>query len=233
MVATVFQVKSIAGGFDKVSLTQPDNTFDSAAGYAVGEVLLVEDGTTWNCISAAPDAAVWAQDYAHDTDIKEANRMLTEVLPKYLFNSFARASDLARVSSIDFSSGTFATLDVDFTDYFIDGDTITLYGSRRNDGPYDVLSVAADELTVEPLPIAKIDDLSSMTLWPMVFPAGLRTIAARMSWYDVYIRPTRTPGTTGESVGSYSYTRQERIGGIEYPYDLTAGLSAYKRPRVI
>jgi hypothetical protein len=54
-----------------------------------------------------------------------------------------------------------------------------------------------------------------------------------MAWYDEYIRQTATPGMASEAVGSYSYSRLELIGGIEYPADLTAGLSAYKRPKVL
>jgi hypothetical protein len=113
------------------------------------------------------------------------------------------------------------------------GDTIGLGGSRRNDGYYDVTAVGPDELDVYPAPAMLYLDTNPIAIWPLVFPSGLQQIAARMAWYDEYIRQTATPGMASETVGSYSYSRLELIGGIEYPADLTAGLSAYKRPKVL
>lgn len=233
MIGTRYQVKLIAKGFDGLSALPPDADFDSSAGFSVGYVLLVEDGNTWVCADATVSAAVWTQDKTHDEGIDVALRTLTEILPRHLFNSFAKVDDSVSLNGADFSAGTIASPGAEFGDSFLVGDTIGLGGSRRNDGPYDVTKIDPDELTISPLPPAEYIDTWSIEIWPMVFPAGLRQIASRMAWYDEYVRPGATPGMAGETVGSYSYSRLELVGGIEYPVDLTAGLSAYKRPRVI
>jgi hypothetical protein len=234
MITTRYQVKLVAKGFDGISALPPDADFDSDSGFRVGYVLLVEDGTTWNCIDATVAAAVWIQDTAHDESIDAAVRNLTDILPRYLFNQFAKADDTVYLSSgADFTAGTIAAPGAGFDAALLVGDTIRLAGSRRNDGPYDVTAVDPDELEISPAPPQLHLDSSYMEIWPMVFPTGLQTIAARMAWYDEYIRPTATPGMAGEAVGSYSYSRMALVGGIEYPADLTAGLSAYKRPKIL
>ncbi len=233
MIGTRYQVKLIAKGFDGLSALPPDADFDSSAGFSAGYVLLVEDGTTWVCADATVGAAVWTQDKTHDEGIDVALRTLTEILPRHLYNSFAKVEDSVSLNGADFSAGTIASPGAWFEDSFLAGDTIVVVGSRRNDGTYDITTVATDELTISPLPPVKYLDTWAIEIWPMVFPAGLRQIASRMAWYDEYVRPGATPGMAGETVGSYSYTRIEMVGGIEYPADLTAGLSAYKRPRVI
>ena len=233
MIGTRYQVKLIAKGFDGISAIQPDADFDTTAGFSVGYVLLVEDGTTWRCDDATVGAAVWTQDTSNDASIDEALRTLTDILPRHLNNSFINADDRVTISGADFTAGTIASPGAAFDESIMVGDTIYMAGSRRNDGPYDVTAVTPDELEVTPVTPRLYLDNQTIYIVPGVFPTGLIVIASRMAWYDVYVRPGQTPGMTGESVGSYSYTRMELVGGIEYPADLTAGLSVYKRPRVI
>lgn len=234
MISTRYQVKLIAKGFDGISTTPPDADFDSSAGFSVGYVLLVEDGTTWTCADDTIGTAVWNQDTAHDAGIDTALRNLTDLLPRYLYNTFAKTEDALTLSEgVDFTDGTIAVPGAGFDLYLMVGDTVGLGGSRRNDGYYDVTVVDPDELDVYPVPAMLYLDTNPIAIWPLVFPSGLQQIAARMAWYDEYIRQTATPGMASETVGSYSYSRLELIGGIEYPADLTAGLSAYKRPKVL
>jgi hypothetical protein len=47
-----------------------------------------------------------------------------------------------------------------------------------------------------------------------------------MIYYDVVLRNDRL-GLQTERIGTYSYTRTERIGGVEYPTDVAAGIESY------
>ena len=233
MITTVFRVKLIANTQDGVSTDQPDADFDEAAGYSVGFVLLVTDGTTWICDDATNTAAVWSQDLTNDPEITEAIRKLTELIPLYCFNDFADPRYYVRANNMIFSGSTLTVVGAGFDDSFFVGDTLWVDDSRRNDGPYDVTAITADEITVDPVFPQDMTDVRSVLLYAAVYMNALQDLAARMAWYDVYIRPTRTPGLNSESVGSYSYSKDLDIAGIAYPLEIAGGLSLYKRPRVI
>lgn len=233
MITTIYKVKLIANAQDGISDTQPDADFDESAGYSVGFVLLVEDGTTWICDDATDTAAVWVQDTDNDVQITDAIRKLTELIPLYCNQYWADVRYRMWVSEIDFAGGTIAKVDAGFDDSFFVGDTLWLENTRRNDGVYDITAITADEITIDPPAPVLMTDTETALLYSAVYPVGLQDIAARMAWFDVYVRPDRNPGLDSESIGTYSYSKTAAIGGIEYPVDITAGLTVYRRPKVM
>ena len=233
MITSVFKVKLIANVQDGISETQPDADFDESAGYSVGFVLLVEDGTTWICTDNTDTLAVWVQNVENDPQITDVIRKLTELIPLYCNQWWADIRYRMYISAVDFAAGALNKTGANFDASFYVGDTVWIENSRRNDGVYDVTEVTADKLTVYPALPFDGQGTETILLYAAVYPAGLQDIAARMAWFDVYVRPGRNPGLDSEAIGSYSYSKTSSIGDIEYPTDVTAGIMVYKRPKVM
>ena len=233
MITTAFKVKLVANVQDGISDTQPDATFDDTKGYSVGFILLVEDGTTWTCTDATTGAAVWDKDTAGDDQIVIANRKLTELMPRYLNQYFADVRYRLWVSGIVYANGEIDKVGANFDDSFYDGDTLWIDNSRRNDGVYDIVSVTADKIVVSPLVPYDMTETEAVVLFASIFPPGLQDIAARMVWFDVYVRPERNPGMDSEAIGTYSYTKMVSIVGVDYPMDVSSGIGLYRRPKVV
>lgn len=232
MITTSYKVKLILDAQNGVSATQPDATFDDSEGYSVGFILLVKDGTTWICDDASTGLAVWTQDTDKDLMIADGIRAVTETIPRYCNHEWLDA-EYMRLADIIFTGDTLTRVGSGFDDTFFKGDTLWVYGSRRNDGVYDISAVTDDAITVTPDVTLDMTEDDTVTLLSAVYPRALQDITARMVWYDVYVRPSRTPGVSSESIGSYSYSKAEFVGGIEYPSEIVAGLSLYKRPKVV
>jgi hypothetical protein len=232
MITTSYKVKLILDIQDGVSDIQPDATFDDSAGYPVGFIMLVKDGTTWVCDDNTDGAAVWTQDTDKDLMITDGIRTITEVIPRYCNHEWLD-SEYMRLADIIFSGDTLTRVGSGFDDTFFTGDTLWIYGSRRNDGVYDISAVTDDAITVSPDVTLDMTDDDVITLLSAVYPKLVQDIAARMVWFDVYVRPNRSPGLSSESIGSYSYSKMELVGGVDYPQDVIAGLGLYKRPKVV
>lgn len=232
MITDVFKVKINANKQDGLSASQPDADFDSSKGYYVGFILLVGDGETWVCDDDTVAAAVWTQDTSLDLQIDEVIRKLTELIPRYCNQWWSDAKFRGWDTNLAFTEDTISKSGEQFTDYFFDGDTLWIEHSRRNDGVYDIVSVDDETITVSPNTLFAMTDTNNVLLFAAIYPNALRDIAARMAWFDVYVRPNRTPGVTSESIGSYSYSKDVTVAGINYPEDVVAGIAQYKRPKV-
>jgi hypothetical protein len=102
-------------------------------------------------------------------------------------------------------------------------DLIYVYGSKRNDGTHEIASVDAEGLTFG---AALVGNGERFLVVLVKVPADFDDILARMVYFDVVIRPERY-GLQSERIGTYSYTQSERVGGIDYPSDVIAGLGSY------
>ena len=231
MVCTVYDVKLAYGKQDGTSVNPPDASYDSTMGYYAGFRLLVEDGSSWTCTDATEAAAVWVQDESKDARIYAGCRAMTETLIIHLDDTFAAHDSLVASSGISFGIGG-VLLDANSgLGVFYMGDTLQVCESLRNDGYYDVTDVTPESLTAFPeFPVTGGDE-GTVYLYASLFPPALSQIAARMVSYDTFSRVDN--GLSGESIGSYSYTKSlVGVGGLGYPPDIVAGLMAFKRPKI-
>lgn len=236
MIVNVYDVKLASGKYDGVSATAPDNTFDSSKGYYVGFALLVASGESYTCSDDTAGSAVWILDTKYDAQIISKIRELTLTIPKYCNQYWNDDSGIWTFTDLEFKSpneivwsGASAT---GFTDYYYAGDTLYIFNSSRNDNVYDIESITADTLTLAQDIALAMDDDNAVRMFASVFPGGLKPPVAELIVYDIWTRPGLTDGLSAESVGSYSYTKND-ISGMNYPSDLLASLSQYKRPKVL
>jgi hypothetical protein len=103
-------------------------------------------------------------------------------------------------------------------------DEVYLLGSKRNDGRKTIANVDAAGLTFDQSIVGDAADRFLVLLLDV--PGEFDRIVGRMIYYDVVVRNDRL-GLQTERIGTYSYTRTERIGGIEYPEDVAAGITSY------
>jgi len=228
MIASRWETKLTHGAFDGTSKVQPDASYDTSKGYSAGSRLLVIDGTSWVCESAATAAAVWNQDTSDDAAIDQACLSLTDSVTRYLDNLFI-------ATNVDRYRGTVAwtkpdeLILIDGSFGALEGDTIIVSGASRNDGFYDVLTNSLDVLTISPEFAFEVED-DGVLILVSVFPRGLRDVCARMAAFDVWERNKQGVGIDSESIGSYSWTKGPVSAG--YPSDMVSGLMAYKRPKI-
>ena len=109
---------------------------------------------------------------------------------------------------------------------FANGDKVYVYGSHRNDGYYDVLSVSSTTMTLA-VGESVVSELSGASIMVSLvkWPKALKYIAAQMVKFDHDDRPTRAAGLTSQSLGprSESYAATD-TGAYGYPADLTDAL---------
>lgn len=234
MITDLYHVRKTQGEYDSISIITPDNTFDEAHGYSVGYRLLVVDGTIWVCTDATDDSATWGEDRSDIVEIHQQNRVITDLLCRYLDNFFINTELMTTLNDIGFTYPVNISSDTnDFTEWMNNGDTILVSGSRRNDGVYDAEQVITNLITVSQ-PIQS-DGLAEdgITFAVAQYPEGLKDIAAQFVAYDLWTRPSQGKGVASESVGSYSYSKTTAdVSGVGYPVDMVGTLQPYKRPKV-
>ena len=234
MVCSMYEVKRYRGEFDGESATPPDNTFDESQGYYVGFRLLVEDGTLYVCEDATTGAAVWKLDDKEDSHILSQIGSVGQLITRYCNQVFTGSNPDYCISpgEVVFLGNRMTCAEANYIDKFFAGDTLVIYGSRRNDGYYTAETVYATyiEMTTD-FPV-DMTDTSEIFTGNVVWPQAVREIGARMVEYDVY-RRNESPGLASESIGTYSSQKEETdLFGITYPNSVVAGLSSFKRPRI-
>lgn len=106
-----------------------------------------------------------------------------------------------------------------------DDDVIMIYGSRRNDGYYNVTAVDATSIDVDE---DLKDDLSNAFVYLVDIPQGLIQIIGNMIWWDVFKKP-QVSGMQSERIGTYSYTLANKSNGaLNYPDDVVSGIEAFE-----
>jgi len=115
-------------------------------------------------------------------------------------------------------------------DSFKIGDTIYIQGSRRNDGYYTIsaLDIALQKITVQE---EVINEMSNTFIYLCVVPEGILDIIAEMVYYDVIKKP-QLSGLRSETIGTYSYTKENSGNSLHYPDDLLSGLESYRLPSI-
>ncbi len=158
--------------------------------------------------------------------------MVQDRIRRYCFNAFV-SEDIFLQDGMDFTAAAHTIVaTADFAAAGLaDDDEIYLYGSYRNDGYYNILSVSTTTVTIDSTEsvIAELSGASvlmSLVSWPVSIPY----VAAQMVKYDYDDRPKRVSGLASQSLGprSESYTD---VGGMTYPEDLAAMLDQYRVAR--
>lgn len=130
------------------------------------------------------------------------------------------------VDSDTFCITALTTLYGNLEDSFKVDDTIYISGSRRNDGYFTIASIDLDNNKIY------VDEelesgIANAFIYLCNVPSSVIQIAADMVWYDLTVR-SKMKGLKSEKVGTYSWTAQDSINGIDYPSNVTAGLEQYK-----
>ena len=117
---------------------------------------------------------------------------------------------------------------------FADGDEVYLYGSRRNDGYYDVTSVTTVIMTVDSTNTV-VDELSGASILVSLveWPGSLAYAAAQMVKYDYDDRKTRAAGLTSQSLGPRSESYAAETGVFGYPLEILGILDQYRVARLM
>lgn len=130
------------------------------------------------------------------------------------------------------------TADTSFaSEGFAAGDEIYVYHSYRNDGYYEVLSVAAETLTLV-TGSSVVAELSGRSILVSVvqWPQALKLVAAQMVKYELDDRPARSADVTSRSLGpwSESYASQGNVENpFGYPSAIINQLSDYRMARLM
>jgi len=120
---------------------------------------------------------------------------------------------------------------------FADGDEVYVYHSYRNDGYYEVLSIADTVMTlVTGSTVVQEYSGRSILVSVVQWPAALKLVAAQMVKYELDDRPARSADVTSRSLGpwSESYASQGRTDTpFGYPSAIIDQLSDYRMVRLM
>ena len=234
MIATPYQVKRYRGDYDGILEVDPGVLDDVDHGYYVGFRGLQTDGVSWVCTDATAGAAVWEVDPLKDYDIDAGLQAVSGLVARYCNNMFIQPDpDFYEMASATYAGKTITDITAAFDTMFYAGDSLLIMGSGRNDGYYRPDVIAETVITMSLDFGTPMMDTRPQVIVNVSWPKGLREIGARMVEYDVY-RRNISAGLAQESIGSYSASKERTdLFGTAYPNSVIAGISAYKRPRVV
>lgn len=108
---------------------------------------------------------------------------------------------------------------------FAVGDMVQVkHGLRNNIFAY-VTAAADGTVTLENGTIRNTTESAVMFL--VTIPESVEFILSKMVWWNIYKKTVSD--MKRETIGNYSYEKEERVGGFAYPVDLVAELMPYKK----
>jgi len=112
---------------------------------------------------------------------------------------------------------------------FVAAQDVVVYGSKHNDGFYELASVSSGTLTLSSSGevIAEAAD-EYIKIAQVKWPKGIKPTAAKMVWY--HIENAKSGRPKSESIDDYSVTHEDIVSG--YPASIVGGLRPWMMVRM-
>lgn len=109
---------------------------------------------------------------------------------------------------------------------FSAGDTIYISNSIKNNKFYTIDSIVGEKVFIKETPVNE-ENYSFMFL--TIIPDELYKLIGRMIHYDIYYRYAISSGLKSETIGTYSYTKEDlKVGNLSYPIEIVSDLDNYQ-----
>jgi hypothetical protein len=109
---------------------------------------------------------------------------------------------------------------------FVANDSIRVYGSLRNDGPFTISSVTTDKIIINSInTIVDEDENESIFITKVKYPVSFKFIAAQMIKYNIDNKKIKA-GVLEEDIDDYRYKLSVAANG--YPTNLVSGLKTHR-----
>lgn len=208
-------IDQVAGTWERIEKTQDT------------KILAIEDDVFKNTICYLQNFFPYPRNTRYDDPDKNYNQVLPSNFTRE--DAYVLYFNECTFSEFTFSSTT-KTLTINDTDNvwgslesFNIGDIIFIGNSLRNNGFFTVTSRTSNVLAVSE---DIINSVSNAFIFLVSIPQPLLEIIAKMIWYDVFVR--KGIGLKNERIGTYSYTKEEIVGGLSYPLEIVGGLNCFE-----
>jgi len=163
--------------------------------------------------------------------------MAEDKLNRITYNYFETEMDIQSGMVFNATARTIVSTGNFVTQGFLASDKILVYGSYRNDGYYEVSSVATTTLTLV-TGSTVVDELSGQSIFISVvdFPESLKITLAQMIKYDYDDRKNKSADLVSKRLGPWSETYKtptSEKNTFGYPEEITAALASYTIARLM
>jgi len=111
---------------------------------------------------------------------------------------------------------------------FSAGDKIKIANSIKNNKFYTIQSIVGEKVTITETPV---DEENYSFIFLSIIPDELYKLIGRMIHYDIYYRYAISSGLKSETIGTYSYTKEDlKVGNLSYPIEIVSDLDNYQLP---
>jgi len=162
--------------------------------------------------------------------------MILDDIVNYTKNYFVNSTMYYHDDQFSFSTSSgvntvfYSDTEENFSEFLTSTTRIYITGSKFNDGYWSLSEVGSSYILInESIKTESSSTGKRMTIFRVEYPRDLEMIAARMIKYIITTQDN--PDLKSESLGDYSYSRFDLIGGNMYPKGTAAGLNKYRKMR--